>query len=117
MASDDQGQRRAQSPFERHLQTILSGAAVAGCIAIGTIVWNIPAQNATVTVKLERMQSDIEKLSTLVGDRYTRTDAERDAMKFEKRLNAIEQRQYDLEKMMMRRDRTYLKPGQPNPRL
>lgn len=69
MVDDDQGYPPAQSPFERHLQTILSGAAVAGCIAIGSIVWNIPAQNATVAVKLERMQADIEKLSSLVDDR------------------------------------------------
>lgn len=115
MDSNDQRLQRTQSPFERHLQTILSGAAVAGCIAIGSIVWNIPAQNATVTVKLERMQADIEKLSSLVDDRYTRTDAERDALKLEKRLNAVEQRQYELEKTLMRRERTLLREERRSP--
>lgn len=116
MSDDDRTQRSSgQSVFEQHLQTILSGAAVAGCIAIGSIVWNIPAQNATVTVKLERMQADIDRLSSLMDDRYTRMDAEREALKIEKRLNAVEQRQYELEKTMMRRDRTMLQNRQRSP--
>lgn len=93
------------SPFERHLQTGLSGVAVAGMIGIGTIVIGIPAQNATVNVKLEQMQQDIAELKKGVDDRYTRSDADRDRMQIDRRFLRLENRLHLLEQTLMRRSR------------
>lgn len=106
MASTDIPQRPSQ--FERHLQTGLSSVAVAGVLGIGAIVWGIPAQNATVNVKLEQMQLDIADLKKGVGDRYTRTDADRDRGQYERRFRALEQRMNILEQALMRRSRADL---------
>jgi len=46
-------------------------ASSAGVLGIGAIVRGIPAQNATVNVKLEQMQQDIATLKSGVGDHYT----------------------------------------------
>lgn len=93
------------SQFERHLQTGLSGIAVAGMIGIGSVVIGIPAQNATVNVKLEQMQEDIAELKSGVGDRYTRSDAERDQRQYDRRFGNMERRLSVLEQRLMRRSR------------
>lgn len=103
MANTDTSQRPSQ--FERHLQTGLSTVAVAGMIGIGTIVIGIPAQNATVNVKLEQMQQDIATLKGGVGDRYTRSDAERDQRQIDRRFGETERRLHEMEQQLMRRSR------------
>lgn len=93
------------SQFERRLQTALSSVAVAGMIGIGSIVIGIPAQNATVTIKLERMQEDIADLKKGAGDGYTRSDSERDRFQYDRQFVNLERRLLALEQAFMRRSR------------
>lgn len=106
MANTDTPQRPSQ--FERRLQTALSSVAVAGMIGIGSVVVGIPAQNATVNIKLEQMQGDIADLKKGVGDRYTRSDAERDQRQYDRRFSNVETRLHQLEQRLMRRSRAVM---------
>ena len=90
MTGRDMPQR--PSGLEKHAQTIIGSVILALLVWVGTVVAEIPAQNATVNAKLESMQEDIKDLQQRAGTRYTKADAQRDWFRNDKEISEIKER-------------------------
>lgn len=85
---------RSESPtmFEQHAQTGLTLAIVGLLGWVGVTLSSLQTTVAAMAVEIKSLQAQVQEMKAAAGDRYTKTQADRDWAQNRREIDQIHQR-------------------------